>query len=1503
MNGGRGFSFLDRDGVEVFVRVEARFVDDNSNEEAHRTFLPLLMNGYGGIAPPHVVVGGHPAFALFDGQVATDASRLFIDCCTASSRLFSKLSSPLAFGMQEPSEHAADRYLHGLLERGVRRIAIVFAGNDPLTRSMCVGAYDRAQELGFEVPVYQSYYHFPNAEDLGYTWTWGSGLGEGVPTEPSAAELSTSWGRATDKMLLTSLTDHIASEQLEHVLLCSFAEDAAFVLNSLDKSRFIVQSAFASPGAEEGSFLDAANPFVGEYVFSAQSWQPTVVESDPIFNDTDVFRVRFERAFGRAPTALAVHAAAAGTVLLQSIAASLRDCAIALSNLSSLEDILFTGPTATLRPSGGVSLAPLHCRSNASLVVPQSGLERWVRTLQNLDMSTLGGLVRFGRNQVNEAASTVLNQLRYRLKSGELADMATPTDLDSLSPLEQVTVLPQKYRSPGASLVVPAPGSVFVKVTAPAAIVVNVLAGTILVTTVLTIVFFIFHRQRTVLLDTKALFTLYPLGGLVFLSSWPFLLSGVPTLATCNARYFVVAIGLVGLILPVTVKFHYLRLQREVPTRRTEYRARNTVLNRWMVAALLVVVAVLGFGAAGSMAIPLRGICIRGGEFGYGMWWIVLLVIVALEGYTAFLVVDTRYVPTPFNEGRDLAILVFGHVVVLAIAFPMVIFSSAGVLQLSPTAEALFQGLLAIATVGFSVAALSTTKVTEVLKETNQRRDEEARFIARNVSAHADAVSRLGVLSTDLAPPALAQVASSIADDSAESAVAVNFDHNPAAKFVHAIQSRRELELAGIRTDAATGRVLHNGGGSSGIGVGLRTKLDLKHESMAQAVVLAGRGTAGQGAGVEAVLHGVKPGEAKAALAPTSATYSTDKPVGGGVGVSIGPDGMRRPVKREADAEVLRKLRHTETLLHRAESENERLREAVVALRGEVELLKAPVRAGIIQEQEAGVDDTEGLEERSASEDESRARSLASSLQSTYRRHARMSQQGPRPPRRPGMSPSSTTRAYNRVDGGPRSLEQSLPANLQHVVDAAVITSSPPRSVLRSPLRARRGGGRRNSAPSAFEVPSEGVYRERSLEPAASRVTDALRDGREAILQPPNATADSARSTSSASPVSRLASALMTTVRKGNLAVRQFFGFDEEEEALVARVGRREATRILTGAGTNAAGTGASIERSEPDRLERAPAPEEGVEMVQALLPLHLQALRDSLEFTRLRQKLTREGLLDGEVLGPRAPRLPAGREDFDSPPVVDAPDSVGTRIQELARSVEDDTLPEDVRRRRQRWLERWRTAVGGVHGPGVRKQEYDAMAEVMQYPMTETLALWEIAHGSGGAALGSSMLSRSAAARSPSASEDARQRDGEYSGGPVRASAVLGVDPFLRHPVESRPWSRTSSRPVSHAALHVSSKVHSLGPTLDPAEHPVIPPGLVPEDLLPQHPELLGPETPAEARSAPPEAIRARIKDEDDALGALGRRARDMDRRKASRKLARALADELERADTSGSP
>jgi hypothetical protein len=591
-NAAGGIRVSDVTGASLTALVELNILDDGSTAAGHSAALTAALSGGGGsvaCASTHVLIAVHPAFVRQDAVAGTRAGVLTLACCTPTEAVTAVAygqDSRLLFNVAGSVRSAGRGFVNGLVMRGLRSLGIVFARNEPLTEAACLGLASTADAAGVGVRLLRGYDVAPEVpgRDAAVMWSWDSGLAAAqYPYQADSSGATPVTPPSTDTARLDYLADQVAALDLHVLAVCGLHADTRRLLDRLQlKAKHALQALFVYPvganmaaqtvypqpansslpmGATEAAaariplLQDLLGAQRAAYTTSAAHWVPDARFNDPVLTDTPTFVHAYRQRYaGRNPTWQAAAAAGAASTVVVGLRAALSRC------------VLLPGADvgSVLRTSNF-----LQCEDGVN-----GGLTRLVRSLEGLrDGQTVAGAVTFDATHAN----TGLVPLTLQLQADEPAVAGSALQPVIVHPPSQARSVPANLAATVATgdgvlpypqprgLVLPIPGSTYVRLTTPVGWLLAAVAGSGLCALCPLAACLVSQRAKPSVRKVKQPVSLgLLLGACAMLASLLVLLAR-PDDLSCRLRAWLPSMGLTLLVAPAVARLFHARKQLLAP--------------------------------------------------------------------------------------------------------------------------------------------------------------------------------------------------------------------------------------------------------------------------------------------------------------------------------------------------------------------------------------------------------------------------------------------------------------------------------------------------------------------------------------------------------------------------------------------------------------------------------------------------------------------------------------------------------------------------------------------------------------------------------------------------------------------------------------------------------------------------------------------------------------------------------------------------------------------------
>jgi len=127
-----GIQLIDNSGRSSRVKLRIELHDDESIASRHESMLRAMLVRAGN--PVHALVGGTPAFSNIDISIANEFGRVLVHPQGVTPLLTSSVSAGMSISLAPAPSRASVPALLAFAQSGASRIAILGAGNDPVTK-------------------------------------------------------------------------------------------------------------------------------------------------------------------------------------------------------------------------------------------------------------------------------------------------------------------------------------------------------------------------------------------------------------------------------------------------------------------------------------------------------------------------------------------------------------------------------------------------------------------------------------------------------------------------------------------------------------------------------------------------------------------------------------------------------------------------------------------------------------------------------------------------------------------------------------------------------------------------------------------------------------------------------------------------------------------------------------------------------------------------------------------------------------------------------------------------------------------------------------------------------------------------------------------------------------------------------------------------------------------------------------------------------------------------
>ncbi|KAA0155969.1 hypothetical protein FNF29_01388 [Cafeteria roenbergensis] len=699
---GSGLAFKDGAGVSarLFLDVVRRRAASSSQADVEAAALSLV-----GYKQPlgdraHVLLSAHPRFAKTISQVGAFTGVPVFDVATPSTALG---GHKLLTRLRRREAPSVASQLAAILARDrAKAVAVLYAGNDPMTVETCTAVLDAVGALGVAVPVTIPYYVAFRADDDDVRWHWESGLAPGNPIQPSALDGRTSAGMESDLQLLTQAAQLVHDSEIDHVVVCGFYRDAGHFLSALANTNRPLRSIVATPAALQPGFADAAAP-MADWVLGAQAWHESLRWEDSILNSSAL------DAVGR--TTHSVHGAGGVTAIGLAASQALTACQLRTVNADAIFPALENASAVSAAAESAPCLASYGDVATAALVTAA-----W-----RLSTTTVAGPLRFDSAGLNTADPATL---LVQLQPAAYVERGTLDSVPGVDTLSERVALPAEQASsasPKGSLVFPIPGVDYLAAGSVSGTIVLSISWLLAAGLSALAVVFVMHRSSASLSASGIWRTIVLLAGLACLALYPTQFVGIPTQGSCTGRDWLLGFGIILTLLPLAARTWY-RWQAVIEPLMPERVEGLTDFKfpRWLVIPLGVQVTL---GLIGLAAPPraLRGSCFASEGGTVALFWVMATWQTLLWVWLARLVQVASFVPDPLEEARValVAVAIGGLAGLIAMASAGA--SQSGAAQFSSETAAVLASTLATVFVVAVAVPLSWPKFVAFVEEAKER--------------------------------------------------------------------------------------------------------------------------------------------------------------------------------------------------------------------------------------------------------------------------------------------------------------------------------------------------------------------------------------------------------------------------------------------------------------------------------------------------------------------------------------------------------------------------------------------------------------------------------------------------------------------------------------------------------------------------------------------------------------------------------------------------------------
>ncbi|GMH36248.1 hypothetical protein BSKO_04116 [Bryopsis sp. KO-2023] len=389
-NEGKGMGVRWLDGEDSFLTFDMAVRDNGDDETEHeRGLLGLL--GEGKI---DFLFGSKPPFTSIETRLAGESHLVNVQCCTDEEENF-RWARKYVFGVTPSVREFPAPTVRSMALKGLRRLALINSSTDKFARMACSPVAELTQEL--------------------------QEVQEGVELVLEKQCNETDSG---NKTTFLQFAQDARDREVEGVVACLRGGDGAMLVAALHEIQYPLKSLFLTDGPGREEWLDKFPLTHVRDILSATHWHPKMKLRDNFFKNLKRFRVQYKAFFNTTeePTYDSVAAVSSGLILVTAI----RDVAMRCN---------FTQTPALASTTSHFHLlhneTALSCSDGKAI----PGYERIRRALEDVDVMTVSGHIKFDRRRKNVGAVPVTTQVR-KLWPPPASNETRPFRLDVVLPLE-----------------------------------------------------------------------------------------------------------------------------------------------------------------------------------------------------------------------------------------------------------------------------------------------------------------------------------------------------------------------------------------------------------------------------------------------------------------------------------------------------------------------------------------------------------------------------------------------------------------------------------------------------------------------------------------------------------------------------------------------------------------------------------------------------------------------------------------------------------------------------------------------------------------------------------------------------------------------------------------------------------------------------------------------------------------------------------------------------------